>query len=138
VKVRKKKIYSIVKSSSVNITLLLLDYSGDCKYPKVTSVLELQERGKNVTKSKSAVFPKATRHIVGSDCFQGSIYGLNKKAPTPKIKINPFMTIDKITRRPSPTTEQMEVIEILDRSFAGKLGNNTKIYELEVEETDFE
>ena len=134
----KKKIYSIVKSSSVNITLLLLDYSGDCKYPKVTSVLELQERGKNVTKSKSAVFPKATRHIVGSDCFQGTMYGLNKKAPTPKIKINPFMTIDPITKRPLPTKDQMEVIEVLDRSFSGKLGINSKIYEIEVEETDFD
>lgn len=134
----KKKIYSIVKSSSVNITLLLLDYSGDCKYPKVTSVLELQERGKNVTKSKSAVFPKATRHIVGSDYFQGTMYGLNKKAPTPKIKINPFMTIDPITKRPLPTKEQMETIEILDRSLSGKLGTNSKIYEIEVEETDFD
>lgn len=134
----KKKIYSIVKSSSVNITLLLLDYSGDCKYPKVTSVLELQERGKNVTKSKSAVFPKATRHIVGSDCFQGTMYGLNKKAPTPKIKINPFMTIDPITKRPLPTKDQMEVIEVLDKSFSGKLGINSKIYEIEVEETDFD
>lgn len=129
-----KKIFSIVKSSSVNLTLLLLDYSADCKYPKVTSVLELQERGKNVTKSKSAVFPKATRHIVGSDTFQGNIYGLSKKAPTPKIRINPYITIDSKTRRPTPTDDIMEKIILLDKSFNGKLGSdNTKIHEIESE-----
>ena len=48
------------------------------------------------------------------------------------------MTIDPITKRPLPTKDQMEVIEVLDRSFSGKLGINSKIYEIEVEETDFD
>lgn len=131
-----KKIYSIVKASSTNITLLLVDFSGDCKFHKMTSVLELQERGKNVTKNKSSVFPKGTRDITGPDLFQGNILYLTKKAPTPKIRINPFITIDESTGRPSPTPEIMEKIMLLDKMFKGKLDKkyNKKIAELAIED----
>lgn len=116
-----KKIYSIVKSSATNLTLLLVDVSGDNKYFKMTSVLELQERGKNVTKSKSTVFPKATHAITGPDLYMGSILYLTKKAPTPKIRINPFITLDPITGRLKPSKEIMSKVRLLDDMFNGKL-----------------
>jgi len=117
----------------MNITLLLTDTAGDNKYHKITSVLELQERGKNVTKNKAAVFPKATRSITGPDLFMGSILYLGKKAPTPKLKINPFITLDMATGRPAPKPDIMEAITLLDKMFNGKIIEDKKIIESEIE-----
>jgi len=128
-----RKIFQIVKSASMNITLLLTDNAGDNKYHKVTSVLELQERGKNVTKNKSAVFPKATRSITGPDLFMGSILYLSKKAPTPKLRINPFITLDMATGRPKPKDDIMETIMLLDKMFNGKIVEDKKIIDSEIE-----
>ena len=128
-----KRIFQIIKSSATNITLYMVDSSSDNKYHKVTSVLELQERGKNVTKSKSSVFPSATRTITGSDLFMGSMLFLGKKAPTPKLKINPFITVDERTGRPTPSKAKMETITILDSMFNGRIEDNSILNNAEFE-----
>jgi len=128
-----KKIFTLIKSSNQNITMLLTDYASDNKYHKITSVLELQERGKNVTKSKSQVFPKATRTITGPDLFMGSILYLPKKAPTPKLRINPFITLDMASGRLKPKEDIMESIMLLDKMFNGKIIENKEILNSEIE-----
>lgn len=122
-----KKIYTIVKSSAMNISLQLVDTSTDNKYHKLTSVLELQERGQNVTKSKNSVFPASSRFITGSDLYMGSILYLTKKSPTPKLHINPYVTLDVVTGRFTPTEEMKTTIKALDDRLVKSIGTNAKV-----------
>jgi len=126
-----KLIFDIVRSKAVNISLLTIDYPGDNKYPKITSVLELQERANGVHKSKHSAFPESIRTITGPDLFLGSILYLPKKSPTPKCRINPFVKIDPVTSRIKPEGDILNKITILDTLLSGKEVENKLILDQE-------
>ncbi len=64
----------------------------------------------------------------------GNMLSLAKKAPTPKININPFVRLNIVTWRPDPDPETKMQILLLDKMFNGKLDDShKKILESEIE-----
>ncbi len=116
----KRRIFKISKSKEQNIILQLVDTSTDSKYLKITSVMELQERGKGVRRGTNT-FPENTRSITGPDLFIGSLLFLPKKVPTPKVRINPFATYDEETKRISPDKETKHILDTLDIMLQGRI-----------------
>ena len=117
----KRRIFKISKSKEQNITLQLVDTSVDSKYLKITSVLELQERGRGVTRSSGNPFPENVRTLSGTDLFIGSLLFLPKKVPTPKVRINPFATYDDKTKRINPNVPTRNKLGLLDIMLAGRV-----------------
>ena len=73
-------------------------YSGDHLYPKITSVVSLQEsRGGGSRETNKRVIPGPEHWIDTSMVFAGSILNLPKTKPTPMVRINPFVTLDERT-----------------------------------------
>ena len=126
-----KKIFNLIKGGNVSLALIPVDYSGDNYYPKITSMLEDQNRGQGVKRSKTNVFPFATRTLHAEDLNMGNLLYLSKKSPTPRLKVNPYVDIDfesgkiKITKSKKSTLEQLE--EMLSGKTASKLINSDLI-----------
>jgi len=126
-----KKIYSIVKSQSMNIALNLCDYPGDIMYSKITSILEDQSRGNGVKRGKSSQFPESTRTLKGQDLAIGSLLFLAKNAPSPRFRSNLFMNYDLRTGRLLIDDKMRKKIEKLDILLLGKTPYNKRIEESE-------
>ena len=93
------RIYSIVKSQAMNITMNLADYSGDIMYPKITAILEDQSRGNGVKRGSKNHFPEPTRTLRSQDLILGSLLYLIKGAPTPRLRANLFLDYNTRTGR---------------------------------------
>jgi hypothetical protein len=104
-----------------------VENTGDNYYMKLTSILELQERGNGVQKSTSNPFPINTRSITAPDLFIGSVLFLGKKTPTPRLKINPFAKIDHRTGRLIPDKETRNKLDIIDHMLTGRVEENENI-----------
>lgn len=87
-----KKIFNIVKSSQIALAIQSIsDSSMDIKYPKITALLEDQSRGNGVKRASKATFPEATKTLKAQQLYIGSMLFLNKTAPSPVFKSNPYM-----------------------------------------------
>lgn len=102
-----------------HLSTMLVDCAGDNKYPKITSILELQELGDGVKKSKNTVIPEAAKSLSASDVSTGSILFVPKRIPSPKVRANPFMTINVATGRFAPTEEMQRTVQALNTLISG-------------------
>lgn len=132
-----RRIFKVVNSSSMNLSLMLVDYSGDNKLAKTSAITALQEQAiKGVDKGKKTVFPPSARTISGPDLFMGSILNLPKKSPTPKVRFNPSARINPDTGRFEPTEHDLCVIDAIDNMLKGVDMKNMRLSS-ELEETLF-
>jgi len=115
-----KKIFSIVKSASMNISVMYGDYSGDLKYPKVTSILEDQSRGDGVKRSTKSHFPESTRTLKAQDLYFGSLLFLSKKAPSPRFKANVFLDYYPMDGKLKPDARMLTILNKLDLKLSGR------------------
>ena len=115
-----RKIYSIIKSSGVNLAIMPIDYTADNLYPKISSFLEDQNRGKGVERDKNNAFPKYARQIRAEDSVVGSLLYLPKKSPTPRVRINPFSSIDERTGKFN-LSEYQSYIDKVNMMLEGKI-----------------
>jgi len=110
-----KKIYRLVKGGAVNIVLTPVnDAVTDNWYWKITNTIEDQNRGEGVKRSKNNAFPAFMRTIHAEDLILGSILYISKKAPTPRLRMNPTIKINKLTNRIETSEKQDKTIEKLD------------------------
>ena len=86
-----KKIFSIIKSSGVNLTLSVFDYSGDLIYPKSTAIIEDQSRGNGVERGRNNQFPASLKSLTAQQAVRGTLLYLGKSAPTPALRRNIFL-----------------------------------------------
>ena len=117
-----RKIYSIIKSSGVNLAIMPIDYTADNLYPKIATFLEDQNRGSGVVRDKNNAFPRYTRQIRAEDAVVGSILYLPKKSPTPRIRINFFSDVDERTGK-FKLDEYKSFIDKANKLLEGKMEN---------------
>jgi hypothetical protein len=115
-----KRIFNLIKSSQTNIAISVVDYSGDNMYPKITSIVALQENGTGVKRSKRVRLPESSKYLTGPDLALGSILFLTKKLPTPKVRVNPFANINPETGIINPPDEVKTALDLLNEMLAGK------------------
>lgn len=113
---------AVLNLASGKIITESVSYSGDHKYPKLTSKITEQESLPGATRGKSK------RHVLGADkhidtsmleC--GSILFLPKSNPTPANKINPYITIDLATGTVLPNPKLEKLREQLANQLKGGL-----------------
>lgn len=127
-----KKIFSICKASSQSLALLGVDSSLDIKYPKITAILEDQSRGSGVKRNSKAQFPISTQTLKGHDIALGNMLFLNKSAPTPRLRCNPYLNYDVASGRIYIPDDIEPVVSKLDLMLSGRLENdNVEIFETE-------
>ena len=89
---------SIFKLTSRKTIIESVSYSGDHKYPKITSKITEQESSPGATHSKSKrLVVGPDKHLDISMIEAGSILYLSKSNPSPTNRINPFVMIDIAT-----------------------------------------
>lgn len=89
-----KKIFGLISSSGLNLSLIPIDVTGDQYYWKVTSILSDQAQGQGVIRSKREAFPPNTRKLRAEDLILGSMSHLPKKTPSPRFRLNVNADID--------------------------------------------
>ena len=118
-----RKIYSIIKSSGVNLAIMPIDYTADNLYPKIAAFLEDQNRGAGVVRDKNNAFPRYTRQIRAEDAVVGSILYLPKKSPTPRVRINLFTDVDEQTGK-FKLDSYKSFVDKVNVMLEGKIENN--------------
>jgi hypothetical protein len=118
-----RKIFSLVKSQAMNLSIMLADYSGDIIYPKTTAPLEDQSRGNGVKRGTKSQFPDATKTLKGHDLALGSLLFLTKTAPSPRFRSNLYLDYDLQTGRLIIDDELTKTIEVLDDHLRGRVEN---------------
>jgi hypothetical protein len=84
----------------------------------------LQSRGNGVRRGTKSQFPESTKTLKGHDIFLGSMLFLNKKAPTPRFKMNLYTHYDVNTGRLIIPDDIKETIDKLDVLLRGKTEHN--------------
>jgi hypothetical protein len=91
-KIRPMTILKIVQSSNKILSSLLVTSTSANRYFKVTCMMDIQERGTGVrapSKNSSNIFPPTIQILRGGHMYVGSVFGLNKTAPSPLLRLNP-------------------------------------------------
>ncbi len=130
-----KKIYSIIKNGGTNLAIMGIDYTGDNLYPKISSILEDQNRGRGVKRDKDNAFPPYIRNIRAEDIVFGSILYLPKKSPTPRLRINPYIEINPNNGK-FIIDEYKNFIDIVNSMLEGKLEDDELLDRIIVDEDD--
>jgi len=112
---------SVLNLASGKIITEAVSYSGDHKYPKLTSKITEQESLPGATRAKSK------RHVLDQGKYidvsmteAGSILFLPKSNPTPANKINPFVMIDVTTGTVIPNPKFDALRESLRQQLKGQ------------------
>lgn len=99
-------------SAGDKIVCEVVGYSGDHKYPKITSIVAQQEnRAGGMRADKKRVVPGPEHHIDLSMVTAGSILNLPKANPTPVVRVNPWICLDPKTGTVLPNPKFTELIE---------------------------
>lgn len=107
--------------SSGRIITESVSYSGDHKYPKITSKITEQGSLPGATRGKSKrMVVGQDKHLDVSMIEAGSILFLSKSNPTPTNRINPFVMIELATGTVLPNPKFKE---IMDKTHALLKGN---------------
>jgi len=110
-----KKIFSLTSSvNGTSIALSPIDSSGDSLVWKMTSILEDQNRANGVRRSVRNVLPPNTRTLRAEDLAFGSMLYLSKKSPTPRLKVNPYVSVDVETGKIKLDDDVKRCVEKLD------------------------
>lgn len=89
-------------------------YSGDHKYPAITSVLAEQESRQGAGRTKSETVVVGPQHYLDLSMVTfGSVLNLPKKTPTPLARVNPWATVDPKT---GTILENPKFKELLDEN----------------------
>ena len=91
-KIKPMLILKIVQNSTKVLSSLLVTSTSANRYFKVTCMMDIQERGTGVkapTKNSSNIFPPSIQKMRGGHAYVGSMFGLNKTAPSPLLRLNP-------------------------------------------------
>lgn len=84
----------------------------------------MQSRGNGVRRGTKTQFPESTKTIRGHDLILGSMLFLNKTAPSPRFRINPYVLLEISTGKIIISKEDDEVAVKLDRMLEGKVMAN--------------
>lgn len=85
-------IYGLTRN---NIAVSSVSYSGDNKYPKITSVIAQQQSTSGATRGRrTRTVVDATKRIHTSMIEAGSVLFLSKSNPTPAVRANMYMELD--------------------------------------------
>jgi hypothetical protein len=104
------KMGEIFKLTRGNIAVSSVSYSGDLKYPKITSVIAQQQSTSGATRGrKTRVVVDASKRIHPSMVEAGSLLFLSKSNPSPTVRANMYMNIDLATGNivPKPKFEKL-------------------------------
>ena len=102
-----------------------VSYSGDHKYPKITSKLTEQESLPGATRGRSKrIVVGEDKHIDISMVEAGSVLFLAKSNPTPTNKANPFMHLDLATGTIMPNPKFDELRSKTQTALKGKKHGN--------------
>jgi hypothetical protein len=118
-----RKIYSLVKSQSVNLSMIVAESTGDIMYPKITTLLEDQSRGNGVKRGTKSQFPESTKQLKGHDLALGSLLFLNKSAPTPRLRSNLYLQYNVSNGKLVIPKYIQKAIEKLDLLLTGRVEN---------------
>lgn len=104
------KMGAVFGLSSGKIITETVSYSGDHKYPKITSKLTEQESLPGATRGKSKrLVVGEDKHVDISMVEAGSVLFLSKSNPTPTNRVNPFIHIDLATGTILPNPKFQDV-----------------------------
>lgn len=116
--IRQGAIFDLTNGKVITETVA---YSGDNKYPKITSHVTEQESSMGAARGRSrrlVVGPE--QHANFSQVEAGSITFLSKSNPTPTQRINPFVEIDETTGTICPRPEFNELRKYIDERLKGR------------------
>lgn len=95
-----------------NIAVSAVSYSGDHKYPKITSVVAQQQSTSGASRGpKKRIVVDATKRIHPSMVEAGSLLFLSKSNPTPMVRLNMYANIDLSTGTILPKPEFKSIRE---------------------------
>jgi hypothetical protein len=111
--------------TETNLTLMLVDYTGDNKVMKVTQNAEFQTRGvggvlKTKPGKKADPFPVEIRSARGIDIIAGNIYKLKAKSPSALLSLNTYAKINGSGNIIIPD-DQKETVDYLDKLLSGHI-----------------
>jgi len=111
---RNLKARAIFELASDSIVAESVSYSGDHKYPKITSRLASQEnwQGQGGGRRKRLVIGP-DQHLDTSQIEVGSVLFLSKSNPSPATRINPFVHVDLNT---GTIVRNPELIPVLEKT----------------------
>lgn len=90
----------------------VVGYSGDHKYPKITSIVAQQEsRTGGNRDTEKRIVPGPEHWLDLSMVTTGSILNLPKANPTPVVRINPWIKLDERTNTVLPDPKFKDLIE---------------------------
>ncbi len=108
------KIGSIYGLSSGKVVANGVSYSGDHKYPKITSTVNQQETLAGSNRGRRARRTISQEHRVHTSSLEiGSLLFLPKSNPTPIVRINPYVDIDLQT---GSIKQKPHLKELLERT----------------------
>jgi len=85
----------------------------------------LQSRGQGVRRSSRNVLVPSSRILRGEDMLLGSILYLSKKAPTPRLKMNPWLNIDVSTGKIVLSEKDKQTVSKLDALLVHKFEDDS-------------
>lgn len=92
----------------------------------------MQSRGTGVRRNSKAQFPVSTQTLKGHDIALGNMLFLNKSAPTPRLRCNPYLNYNVDTGRIDIPNDIEPIVSKLDLMLSGRLENdNVEIFETE-------
>ena len=100
-------IYGLTRN---NISVSSVSYSGDNKYPKITSVIAQQQSTSGATRGRrTRTVVDATKRIHPSMIEAGSMLFLSKSNPTPAVRANMYLNLDIATGTIQPKAKFDEI-----------------------------
>lgn len=116
------KMGAIFGLASGKIITESVSYSGDHKYPKITSKITEQEALPGATRGRSKrLVVGEDKHIDISMVEAGSVLYLSKSNPTPTNRVNPFIILDIATGTILPNPKFKELRDRTQAILKGKI-----------------
>ena len=95
--IRDRLVYTVVKSTRKNLAINLISCPTDNLLDTLL-ISDDQNRGDGVFVSSKNSFPVNLRTITPIQFIIGSMHGIGKKAPTPLLKLSPFIKVDALSQ----------------------------------------
>lgn len=116
-------IYGLTRA---NIAVSSVSYSGDNKYPKITSVVAMQQSISGATRGRRArVVVDSSKRIHTSMVEAGSLLFLSKSNPTPAVRANMYLNMDLATGTIMPKPKFEEIRQKTERMLKGIIPEST-------------
>jgi hypothetical protein len=112
--IKQGAIYGLTSGKIITETV---SYSGDHKYPKITSKITEQESMPGATRGKSKRLSVGVdKHLDISMVEAGSVLFLSKSNPSPTNRVNPYVNIDVATGTILPNPKFLELCDKTQRT----------------------